>query len=125
LESHTIECLFLGYSEESKGYMLIAKSTKQIIVSRDVIFDEHSLDTHHSNLDDHNKDVEDDNPNGLLTNNFKPASALLPPSTRPYQDNLKIGIPNPMGVLIDPSNQQSTIYHKVILTKTLLVYLMI
>jgi hypothetical protein len=88
---------------------LIAKSTKQIIVSRDVIFDEHSLNTHHSNLDDRNKDAKDDNPNGLLTNIFKLATTLLPPSTRPYQDNLNIGIPNPVGVFTDPSNQQSTI----------------
>lgn len=109
LESHTTECLFLGYSEESKAYRLIAKSTKQIIISHDVIFDEHSLNTHHSNLDDHNKDAEDDNPNGLLTNIFKLATASLPPPTRPYQNNLNIGIPNPVGVFIDPSNQQSTI----------------
>ena len=88
--------------------MLIAKS-KQIIISQDVIFDEHSLNTHHSNLDDQNKDTENDNPNGLLTNIFKHGTASLPPPTRPYQDNLTIELPDHVGVFIDPSNQQSTI----------------
>jgi len=34
------KCIFIGYSNESKGYCLYNPETKKMIVSRDVIFDE-------------------------------------------------------------------------------------
>ena len=35
------KCIFLGYSEESKGYRLYNPTTKKVIISRDVVFEEH------------------------------------------------------------------------------------
>ena len=35
------KCVFLGYSEESKGYRLYSPTTKKVIISRDVVFEEH------------------------------------------------------------------------------------
>ncbi|MCO5604434.1 hypothetical protein L7F22_058600 [Adiantum nelumboides] len=34
------KCIFLGYSEESKGYRLYNPTTKKIVISRDVVFAE-------------------------------------------------------------------------------------
>ena len=34
------KCIFLGYSEEAKGYRLYNTATKKVIVSRDVVFSE-------------------------------------------------------------------------------------
>ena len=38
LDPKSTECVFVGYCETSKGYRLIDKNTKKLIVSRDVIF---------------------------------------------------------------------------------------
>lgn len=38
LESKSIECVMLGYSDESKAYRLFDKSKRKLIISRDVIF---------------------------------------------------------------------------------------
>jgi hypothetical protein len=40
LDSKTRECIFLGYSEDSKAYRLFDPRTRNVIKSRDVIFDE-------------------------------------------------------------------------------------
>jgi hypothetical protein len=40
LESHSNDCIFLGYTEQSKAYKLQVKFTKQIIICKDVIFNE-------------------------------------------------------------------------------------
>lgn len=32
------ECIFIGYSDESKGYRLYDKISKKVIISRDVFF---------------------------------------------------------------------------------------
>lgn len=40
LDSHSIETIFLGYSEESKAYQLMNINNQKIIISRDVIFEE-------------------------------------------------------------------------------------
>lgn len=34
------KCIFIGYSDESKGYRLYQPESKKLIISRDVIFDE-------------------------------------------------------------------------------------
>ena len=34
------KCIFLGYSDVTKGYMLFYVKTNKLVVSRDVIFDE-------------------------------------------------------------------------------------
>ena len=40
LDDKSITCVLLGFSEESKGYRLYNTSTKKIVVSRDVVFEE-------------------------------------------------------------------------------------
>ena len=40
LDNRSLKCIFLGVSEESKGYRLFNPITKKVIVSRDVIFEE-------------------------------------------------------------------------------------
>ena len=40
LDDKSHKCVFLGVSEESKAYMLYDSTTKKVIVSRDVVFDE-------------------------------------------------------------------------------------
>lgn len=40
LDDKSIKCVLLGFSEESKGYRLYNTSTKKIVVSRDVVFEE-------------------------------------------------------------------------------------
>ena len=40
LDSKTTECIFLGYSIDSKAYRLFNLSTRAVIKSRDVVFDE-------------------------------------------------------------------------------------
>nr|PNR50093.1 hypothetical protein PHYPA_011990 [Physcomitrium patens] len=47
LDSHSQEALFLGYSEESKVYRLMNIQSQQILISRDVLFNEnlHDLQT--------------------------------------------------------------------------------
>ena len=44
LDSKTKECIFLGYSGTSKGYKLWCPKKQGVILSRDVIFDEDSVD---------------------------------------------------------------------------------
>ena len=53
LDSHSIEAIFLGYSEESKAYRLMDKQSKKIVISRDVIFNEndHIKSSVHINAD--------------------------------------------------------------------------
>lgn len=41
-DSHSIECIFLGYNDESTWLRLMKKKTKQVIISRYVIFHEMS-----------------------------------------------------------------------------------
>lgn len=38
LDKKSTKCIFIGYSDEVKGYRLYDKSTKKVIISRDVIF---------------------------------------------------------------------------------------
>lgn len=38
LDSKSMECIFLGYSEQSKAYKLFNQKKKELIVSRDVVF---------------------------------------------------------------------------------------
>ena len=40
LQPQSIECLFIGYPDESKGFKLLDIKTKQIIIERSVKFDE-------------------------------------------------------------------------------------
>ena len=40
LQPQNIECLFIGYPDESKGFKLLDIKTKQIIIERSVKFDE-------------------------------------------------------------------------------------
>ncbi|CAM6128377.1 unnamed protein product [Calypogeia fissa] len=46
LDSHSTECIFLGYAEGSKAYKLLKKEDGTIMISRDVKFieDEFSMD---------------------------------------------------------------------------------
>ena len=40
MQPQSIECLFIGYPDESKGFKLLYINTKQIIIDRSVKFDE-------------------------------------------------------------------------------------
>ena len=40
LQPQSVECLFIGYPEESKGFKLLNIRTKQIFIERSVKFDE-------------------------------------------------------------------------------------
>ncbi len=42
LESHSVECIFLGYNDESKVYMLMKKGSQQVFYSRNVIYHKNS-----------------------------------------------------------------------------------
>ena len=50
-----MQCIFVGYPYNSKGYKLYSPETKQMVRSRDVIFLE---DTFESDLSDCNQDKE-------------------------------------------------------------------
>lgn len=39
-DQRNVKCILLGVSEESKAYRLYNPTTKQIIISRDVVFEE-------------------------------------------------------------------------------------
>ena len=39
-ETKAEKCVFVGYNEESKGYRLLNPKNDQLIISRDVVFDE-------------------------------------------------------------------------------------
>ncbi|MCO5605762.1 hypothetical protein L7F22_059946 [Adiantum nelumboides] len=43
LDDKAVKCIFVGYSAESKGYRLYHPQTKRILVSRDVVFVEDSV----------------------------------------------------------------------------------
>lgn len=49
LDHHTIECTFLGYSDESKAYRLMRKYDKGLLISWDGIFKE--IDNAHIEVD--------------------------------------------------------------------------
>ena len=40
-DAKSLKCIFLGYSEESKGYRLYNPTTKKVIISHDVVFEEY------------------------------------------------------------------------------------
>jgi hypothetical protein len=59
LDTHSIQCIFLGYSEESKAYKLMTTSGEQVLIVRDIIFYEtHKKSTH--NFIQQNDDIEKD-----------------------------------------------------------------
>lgn len=43
LDSKGEKCIFLGVSDASKAYKLYNPSTKKIVISRDVVFDEEAI----------------------------------------------------------------------------------
>ena len=43
MDDKAVKCIFVGYSAESKGYHLYHPQTKQILVSRDVVFVEDAV----------------------------------------------------------------------------------
>ena len=49
LDSKMIECIFLGYCTDTKGYRLYNQAKKEVIISRDVIFDKSEDTSHHDN----------------------------------------------------------------------------
>ena len=49
LDSKAIQCLFMGFDNETKAYRLYDQIRHKIIISRDVIFDETKVDFHHLN----------------------------------------------------------------------------
>lgn len=55
LDDKGVECIFIGYAEDFKAYRLYCKTTKKIIISRDVDFMEHDFKNSGCN-DDNNND---------------------------------------------------------------------
>lgn len=54
LEKKSVECVFVGYAENTRGYRLYNLNTKKIIISRDVIFFEEEASVVNKNqLDNH------------------------------------------------------------------------
>ena len=43
LDPKSKKCIFFGYDDVTKGYRLWDPTTRKIVISRDVIFDESSL----------------------------------------------------------------------------------
>ncbi|XP_027151836.1 uncharacterized protein LOC113751887 [Coffea eugenioides] len=43
LDDKAEKCIFIGYSHETKGYKLFNPNTGKVIVSRDIMFDEHGV----------------------------------------------------------------------------------
>ncbi len=43
MQPKSFRCMFVGYNERSKGYCYFNPLTKRVIVSKDVVFDEHSI----------------------------------------------------------------------------------
>lgn len=58
LDDKSFTCVFIGISEESKGYRLYNPDTKKIVVSRDVVFEENK---------DWNWEEQNDNTESVLT----------------------------------------------------------
>jgi hypothetical protein len=63
LDFHTIECIFLGYLEESKAYQLMKHEKYGIFIFRDVIIYENPIKVI-------NSIIEENDPNPLLDVNF-------------------------------------------------------
>lgn len=53
LDNKSSTCVFLGISEESKGYRLFNPITKKVVVSRDVIFEEEKKWDWHVSYEEH------------------------------------------------------------------------
>jgi hypothetical protein len=43
LDDKSIKCIFIGYSIETRSYRLFDPQAKKVIISRDVVFDEHGI----------------------------------------------------------------------------------
>ena len=59
MTNHANACIFLGYSENRKGYRLYNQSKRKVIHSRDVRFDEQLRGT-----EEENPSTEEENPPG-------------------------------------------------------------
>ena len=68
LDSHSIEATLLGYCEQSKAYKLLNNDNKNIIISRDVIFNE--------NFHKHQNIVDNEEEEELIDSTF----LLVPPT---------------------------------------------
>jgi hypothetical protein len=43
LDDKSVKCIFIGYSTETRSYKLFNPHTKKVIISIDVVFDEHEF----------------------------------------------------------------------------------
>jgi len=98
LESHSHECIYFEYSERSKVYRLQVKSTIQIIISRDVTFDETSVHSPHNDI--HIKLVNQMH-DFLLNQNFLKSFIGLP---QLINLNIIPNLPFPLPSSIQPMN---------------------
>ena len=87
LDSHSLECIFLGYSNESRAYRLMQKDTKNIIISRDVLFDEHSLTTLSTPILEEQEDI-----NQLFDNSFFQKVCTIPSDDQLLQQPQRISL---------------------------------
>jgi len=103
LDNKTLRCLFLGYNNETKGYRLYDNISKQIIINRDVIFNESKIgfcylqtqipkddiysfsfntNPHNPSLQPHSLDPEGENQDAddIETPDFQDLSTSIPPT---------------------------------------------
>ena len=50
LDNKTIQCLFMGFDNETKAYRLYDQTRRKIVISRDAVFDETKVGFHHLNI---------------------------------------------------------------------------
>lgn len=68
-DKKSMECIFVGYAENQKGYRLLQKSTNKLIISRDVVFFEDQMAGQNTSNDDsmmtvsHGDDLREEQPN--------------------------------------------------------------
>eukprot|EP00171_Calliarthron_tuberculosum_P022896 IDg22896t1 len=72
LDSRTSEAIFLGYATNQKGYKLLNESKGEIIVSRDVKFDENS--SLNAEISDPSKIAEDTEPDEDSSPSYTPGA---------------------------------------------------
>ena len=72
LDPKAEKCIFVGYSLEQKGYKCYNPITRELRISRDVVFDE--MSSWYCDVQD---TIEDDVKNDVVVQNVKPQSQVL------------------------------------------------
>lgn len=77
LDSKSTECFFVGYSDESKAYRLYNRTTRRVIISRDVVF-----------LEDNNIEVNDEfHDSNPFISVYEESEGIFVPNERDADEN--------------------------------------